>query len=57
MYERSLEIVSNLPPAERMIYLKRLDKLRSGGRNVGWAVEEGFNSLWYAAALGEHAGE
>jgi len=57
MYERSLEIVSNLPPAERMIYLKRLDKLRSGGRNVGWAVEEGFNSLWSAAALGEHAGE
>jgi hypothetical protein len=57
MYERSLEIVSSLPPAERMIYLERLDKLRSRGRNVGWGVEEGFNSLWYAAALDEPQGE
>ncbi len=57
MYERSLEIVSSLAPAERMIYLERLDKLRSRGRNVGWAIEEGFNSLWYAAALDEHPGE
>jgi hypothetical protein len=57
MYERSLEIVSSLAPAERMIYLGRLDKLRSRGRNVGWAIEEGFNSLWYAAALDEHQGE
>ena len=54
MYERSLEIVSSLAPAERMIYLGRLDKLRSRGRNVGWAIEEGFNSLWYTAALDEH---
>ena len=57
MYERSLEIVSSLPPAERITYLERLDKLRSRGRNVGWAVEEEFNSLWYAAALDEHQGE
>ena len=57
MYERSLEIVSSLPPAERTSYLERLDKLRSRGRNVGWAVEEEFNSLWYAAALDEHQDE
>ena len=57
MYERSLEIVSSLPPAERTTYLQRLDKLRACGGNVGWAVEEGFNSLWYAAALDEHEGE
>jgi hypothetical protein len=49
MYGRSLEIVSNLPPAERSAYLKRLDRLRSRGRNVGWVVEEEFNSLWYDA--------
>jgi len=54
MYERSLEIVSSLAPAERMIHLGRLDKLRSRGRNVSWAIEEGFNSLWCAAALDEH---
>ena len=30
--------------AERTTYLDRLDKLRSRGRNVGWAVEEEFNS-------------
>jgi hypothetical protein len=51
MYGRSLEIVSSLPPAERASYLGRLDKLRSRGRNVGWGVEEEFNSLWCAAAL------
>ena len=57
MYERSLEIVSSLPPAERTIYLQRLDKLRSCGGNVGWAVEEEFNSLWYGAALDERQSE
>jgi hypothetical protein len=49
MYGSSLEIVSSLPPAERATYLERLDKLRSRGRNVGWLVEEEFNSLWYEA--------
>ena len=49
MYGRSLEFVSSLPPAERATYLERLDKLRSRGRNVGWAVEEELNSLWYDA--------
>ena len=57
MYGRSLEFVTSLPPAERATYLDRLDKLRSRGRNVGWMVEEEFNSLWYAAALDEHQGE
>jgi hypothetical protein len=57
MYGRSLEFVSSLPPAERTTYLKRLDKLRSRGRNVGWRVEEELNSLWYAAALDGHQGE
>jgi hypothetical protein len=54
MYGRSIEFVSRLPPAERTTYVERLDKLRSRGRNVGWAVEEECNSLWYAAALDEH---
>jgi hypothetical protein len=57
MYGRSIEFVSRLPPAERTTYLDRLDKLRSRGRNVGWAVAEEFNNLWYAAALDEHHGE
>ena len=57
MYGRSLEIVSSLPPAERGTYLERLDRLRLRGRNVGWVVEEEFNSLWYAAAPGEQQGE
>jgi hypothetical protein len=45
MYGRSIEFVSRLPHAERTTYVERLDKLRSRGRNVGWAVEEEFNSL------------
>jgi hypothetical protein len=54
MYGRSLEFVSSLLPAERATYLKRLDKLRARGRQIGWGVEEELNSLWYAAALDEH---
>ena len=54
MYGRSLELVSNLPPAERATYLERLDKLRARGRQIGWGVEEELNSLWHAAALDEH---
>jgi hypothetical protein len=49
MYGRSLEIISSLPSAERSTYLERLGRLRSRGKNVGWVVEEEFNSLWYEA--------
>jgi hypothetical protein len=56
MYGRSLEIVSSLPPTERSTYLERLGRLRSRGRNVGWAVEEEFDSLWYDA-VDEQQGE
>jgi hypothetical protein len=49
MYGRSLEIVSSLPSAEQSTYLARLGKLRSRGKNVGWVVEEEFNSLWNEA--------
>ena len=56
MYGRSLEIVSSLPPTERSTYLERLGRLRSRGRNVGWVVEEEFNSLWYDA-VDEQRGE
>jgi hypothetical protein len=47
MYARSLDLVSSLPPTERGTYLKRLDRLRSRGRNLGWGFEQEFNSLWH----------
>src|SRR5450631_3357759 len=56
MYGRSLEIVSSLPPLERSTYLERLGRLRSRGKNVGWVVEEEFNSLW-CDAVDEHQSE
>jgi hypothetical protein len=56
IYGRSLEIVSSLPSTERSTYLERLGRLRSRGRNVGWVVEEEFNSLWYDA-VDEQQGE
>ena len=55
MYGRSLEIVSSLPPSERGTYTERLDRLRSRARNVGWVVEEEFNSLWYEAVDEENS--
>jgi hypothetical protein len=57
MYERSLEFVLSLPPAERATYLVRLDKIRSRGRHVGWGVQDELNSLWHAAVLDEHKSE
>jgi hypothetical protein len=57
MFERSLEFVSSLPPAERPFYLQRLDKLRSLAKQIGWAVQEELNSIWYAAAPNEHQGK
>ena len=54
MYERSLEFVLSLLPAERANYLGRLDKLRSRGKHVGWGVQDELNGLWHAAALDEH---
>jgi hypothetical protein len=55
MYARSLDIVSSLPPTERSTYLKRLDRLRSRGRNLGWGVEQEFNSLWHDTVEDEEA--
>jgi hypothetical protein len=57
MYGRSLKIVFSLPPAERSTYLGRLDRLRSRGRNVGWLVEQEFNSLWYETVDEQEADE
>jgi hypothetical protein len=57
MYGRSVQLVSRLSSAERVTYLERLDKLRSRAKNVGWAVEEEFNSLWCAADLDAHQDE
>jgi hypothetical protein len=57
VHESLLGTNRRLPQAERTTYVERLDKLRSRGRNVGSAVEEEFNSLWYAAALDEHQGQ
>ena len=53
-YDLALNLVLNLPPAERATYLERLDKLRLRGRHVGRGVQDELNSLWYAAALDEH---
>lgn len=55
MYGRSLEIVFSLPLTERSTYLDRLDRLRLRARNVGWVVEEEFNSLWYEAVDEENS--
>ena len=54
MYDRSVNFVLSLPPAERPNYVERLAKLRSRSKHVGWGVEDELNSLCYAAELGEH---
>jgi hypothetical protein len=57
MYDRALMFVSNLAPAERAPYLKRLDMLRPRSRYVGWSVEDNLNELWHDADLDGHLSE
>ena len=49
MYDRSVNFVLSLPPAERPNYVERLAKLRSRSKHVGWGVEDELNDRWYAA--------
>jgi hypothetical protein len=51
MYDRSLQYALNLPPAERVPYLERLDKLRPRAGHIGWGVQDEMNSLWCDADL------
>ena len=58
MYGRSIEFVSRLPPAERTIYLERLDKLdRAGGTSAGWSKKNstafGTLPLWTSTRVNE----
>ena len=53
MYDRSVNCVFSLPPAERRPYVERLDKLRLRGKHVGWGVEDELNELWHAADFDE----
>jgi hypothetical protein len=56
VYDQSVKFVLKLPPAERLTYLERLDKLRSRARRLGWGVEDEL-SLWYASVLDERQSE
>jgi hypothetical protein len=49
MYDRSVNLVLSLPPAERPSYVERLAKLRSRSKHVRWGVEDELNDRWYAA--------
>jgi hypothetical protein len=53
MYDRSVNRVLSLPPAERHAYVERLGKLRLRARHVGWGVEDVLNDLWHAADFDE----
>jgi hypothetical protein len=53
MYGRSVNCVLNLPLAKRSAYVKRLGKLRSRAKHVGWCVEDELNDRWHAADFAE----
>jgi hypothetical protein len=57
MYDRSLNLVLNLPAPERPTYAERLNGLRSRAGRFGWGIQEEVNSLWYDADLPGHEGE
>jgi len=51
MYDRSLNLVLNLPAPERSSYVERLNGLRSRAGKLGWGIQDEINSLWYDADL------
>ena len=57
MYDRSLNLVLNLPAPERPTYVERLNGLRSRAGRLGWGVQDEVNTLWYEADLPEHEGK
>ena len=46
MFERALTAVMKLPPAERAGLVDRLDRVRSGLRDIGWGVKDAVDDLW-----------
>jgi hypothetical protein len=57
MYDRAVQCVLDLPAIERYDFAKRLGRLRSRARPVGWGVDDEFNSIWYEAGLDEYCGD
>ena len=53
MYNQSLQYALKLPPAQRLAFLERLNRLRSRARYLGWGVEDELNSLWYDTQVDE----
>jgi len=53
MYGQSVQLVANLPPAERRPYLERLSKLRVRSKHVGYDVQDELNTIWYDADFDE----
>jgi hypothetical protein len=53
MYDQAVNLVLDLPVADRHSYAKRLGNLRSRARPVGWGIDDELNNIWYEAGLGE----
>lgn len=51
MFEQALKYVHALPEARQAAFLKRLDRVRQSGQNVGWGVGDDFNYCWSEAGL------
>lgn len=53
MFAQALKYVLALPQAQQRAFLKRLDRVRQLGQNVGWGVGFDFDELWVEAGLVE----
>jgi hypothetical protein len=53
MYDQAAKRVLDLPVADRHACAKRLVKLRSRARPVGWGIGDELNSIWCEAGLDE----
>ena len=54
MYDHSLQLALNLPPAPCAAFLERLDQLRSRAKQVNGVLADELNSRWYEVAPDEH---
>jgi hypothetical protein len=51
MFEQALKYVLALPKKQQAGFLRRLDRVRQLGRNVGWGVGDDFDQFWSEAGL------
>jgi hypothetical protein len=47
MFNQALTAIFGLPEAERVLFVERLNHLRSKVSQFGWGVKDAFDETWF----------